>query len=203
MGEPTIRRKIGATLVALLVAAALSLGGFATQEAYADQPSATQTSTKVAAKATPKKTSITSVKANSKSSVTVTWKKLKSGISGYEIKYSKNKSMRNATIKRVGKTTSSKKISGLKASTKYYVQVRSYKNVDGKKYVSAWSAKKSVKTKAAPKSKAKATGGTVYITNTGEKYHRSTCRSLRASKHAISKSSAIAQGYTACKVCRP
>jgi micrococcal nuclease len=44
---------------------------------------------------------------------------------------------------------------------------------------------------------------TVYITKTGEKYHRSGCSSLRKSKIAIKKSEAIAQGYTACKRCRP
>jgi hypothetical protein len=44
---------------------------------------------------------------------------------------------------------------------------------------------------------------TVYITNTGEKYHREGCRHLAKSKIAIKKSDAIARGYEACKVCRP
>lgn len=44
---------------------------------------------------------------------------------------------------------------------------------------------------------------TVYITNTGEKYHREGCRHLAKSKIAIKKSDAIAKGYGACKVCRP
>ena len=39
--------------------------------------------------------------------------------------------------------------------------------------------------------------------DTGEKYHRGTCRYLRYSKYAISKSEAQREGYTACKVCRP
>lgn len=43
----------------------------------------------------------------------------------------------------------------------------------------------------------------VYITNTGSKYHRDGCRYLDESKIAISKADAIAQGYTACKVCDP
>lgn len=42
---------------------------------------------------------------------------------------------------------------------------------------------------------------TVYITNTGEKYHMSACQYLRNSKIAISKSTAISRGYTACSVC--
>ncbi|KMT22450.1 hypothetical protein [Clostridium cylindrosporum] len=43
----------------------------------------------------------------------------------------------------------------------------------------------------------------VYITNTGHKYHRDSCRYLSHSKISIDKSKAIKSGYTACKVCRP
>lgn len=43
----------------------------------------------------------------------------------------------------------------------------------------------------------------VYITRTGAKYHRGSCRYLRKSKIAISLSAARASGYTACSVCRP
>jgi len=45
--------------------------------------------------------------------------------------------------------------------------------------------------------------GTVYITNTGSKYHNDGCRYLSESQIAISKADAIAQGYDACKVCDP
>jgi hypothetical protein len=44
---------------------------------------------------------------------------------------------------------------------------------------------------------------TVYITRTGERYHRGGCRYLRQSKIPMKKSEAIASGYTPCKVCRP
>lgn len=44
---------------------------------------------------------------------------------------------------------------------------------------------------------------TVYITDTGSKYHRSGCRYLSRSSHSISRSDAKAQGYTPCSVCRP
>ena len=44
---------------------------------------------------------------------------------------------------------------------------------------------------------------TVYITNTGEKYHSSGCRYLHKSKISIELSDALEQGYTACKVCGP
>lgn len=43
---------------------------------------------------------------------------------------------------------------------------------------------------------------TVYITDTGHKYHRSGCRFLK-SKHAISKKAAIQQGYQPCGTCNP
>jgi len=43
----------------------------------------------------------------------------------------------------------------------------------------------------------------VYITNTGEKYHRSNCRYLRKSKIPISLSKAKSSGYEPCKVCSP
>lgn len=44
---------------------------------------------------------------------------------------------------------------------------------------------------------------TVYITDTGSKYHRDGCRYLSRSKHAISLSDAQSRGYDACSVCRP
>lgn len=44
---------------------------------------------------------------------------------------------------------------------------------------------------------------TVYITNTGEKYHSGGCRYLKKSKIPISRSDAIAQGYGPCSVCNP
>lgn len=44
---------------------------------------------------------------------------------------------------------------------------------------------------------------TVYVTKTGAKYHSGGCRYLRKSKIAISKSSAVSQGYDACSVCNP
>jgi hypothetical protein len=44
---------------------------------------------------------------------------------------------------------------------------------------------------------------TVYITKTGEKYHRSGCRYLSSSKIAISLADAKARGYTPCSVCDP
>ena len=73
-------------------------------------------------------------------------------ITGYEIQYSTNKkftSSKKATV--TGYGTVSKKVTGLKAKTTYYVRIRTYKTVtvNGKseKLYSGWSATKSVKTK--------------------------------------------------------
>lgn len=43
----------------------------------------------------------------------------------------------------------------------------------------------------------------VYITDTGERYHRFTCRSLRYSCYETPLSDAIDAGYTPCRVCHP
>lgn len=42
---------------------------------------------------------------------------------------------------------------------------------------------------------------TVYVTNTGSKYHRAGCQYLRQSQRAISLDDAKALGYTACSRC--
>lgn len=44
---------------------------------------------------------------------------------------------------------------------------------------------------------------TVYITNSGTKYHKEGCRFLSKSKIEISLSDAIAKGYEVCSVCKP
>ena len=42
---------------------------------------------------------------------------------------------------------------------------------------------------------------TVYITDTGSKYHQYGCQYLRESCHEVSLSDAQSEGYTACSVC--
>ena len=46
-------------------------------------------------------------------------------------------------------------------------------------------------------------GRTVYITDTGEKYHTGSCRTLRQSKYPIGINDAIAMGYEPCGICKP
>lgn len=44
---------------------------------------------------------------------------------------------------------------------------------------------------------------TVFITKTGEKYHKKTCRFLKYSKKAIDIERALHLGYVPCKGCKP
>lgn len=44
---------------------------------------------------------------------------------------------------------------------------------------------------------------TIYITDTGEKYHDEHCRYLRNSKKETKLSKALYKKYKACKVCNP
>ncbi|MCM1569574.1 MAG: fibronectin type III domain-containing protein [Roseburia sp.] len=93
---------------------------------------------------TPKLSSVT---AGSRK-LTVKWKK-GSRATGYELQYSTSKDFskgaQNVIIK--SGNTVKKTISGLKAKKTYYVRVRSYKTVSGKKYYSGWSSVKKAVTK--------------------------------------------------------
>jgi hypothetical protein len=44
---------------------------------------------------------------------------------------------------------------------------------------------------------------TVYITKTGEKYHKDGCSSLRKSRFPVTLREAVTRGFGACKNCRP
>ena len=94
-----------------------------------------------------KKTKIKKVKATKKA-LTVTWNKV-SGVKGYQVqvatdkKFKKNK--KTATVKK--QKTTKVTIKKLKAKKKYYVRIRTYKTVNGKKVYSSWSKVKTVKTK--------------------------------------------------------
>lgn len=83
-----------------------------------------------------------------KGSCTIKWKEQPERTDGYQIRYSKNSSMKSSSTKLIKSNgTTSCKVSKLKSKKKYYFQVRTYKTVDGKKYYSNWSAKKSTKIK--------------------------------------------------------
>ena len=86
-----------------------------------------------------------SVKENNR--VTVKWKK-KSKITGYQIQYSTDSKFKKnkKTIKLKKAKTTSKKVSNLKESKKYYFRIRTYKSSNKKTRYSKWSKVKSIKT---------------------------------------------------------
>lgn len=95
----------------------------------------------------PKNTSISKLSAQ-KIGFKVCWKKITSQTTGYQIRYSAKSSMANSKSVTINKnSTTSKSISKLSPKKKYYVQIRTYKTVNGKKYYSSWSKAKSVTTK--------------------------------------------------------
>ena len=110
------------------------------------QPTTTLT-TSAKAVSKPKSAKFKKVK-SAKKAISVEWKKV-SGVSGYEIqvatdkKFKKNKKTVTVKKQKTTKTTVKK----LKAKKKYYVRIRTYKIVNGKKVYSSWSKVKSVKTK--------------------------------------------------------
>ncbi|MCR5768318.1 MAG: fibronectin type III domain-containing protein [Lachnospiraceae bacterium] len=79
-----------------------------------------------------------------KSYIKVTWKKV-SGIDGYQIAISTSQDMSKPKYYSVKAKSTSKKIKKLIKGTTYYVQIRTYKTVDGKKVYSKWSGKKKIK----------------------------------------------------------
>ena len=95
----------------------------------------------------PKGTSIKKLKSGKKQ-FKATWKKQKNQTSGYEIQYSTKKNFKSAKKVKIKKNkTTSSTVKKLKAKKKYYVRIRTYKTVNGKKFYSGWSNVKSVKTK--------------------------------------------------------
>lgn len=95
-----------------------------------------------------KKVSVKKVVSKKKKTVVVQWKKL-SGVSGYQIQLGRNKKFtknkKTITVKKA--KTVKKTVKKLKSKKKYYVRVRAYKTVKGKKYYGKWSKVKTVKIK--------------------------------------------------------
>ena len=90
--------------------------------------------------------SITKLKAGKKA-FTASWKKAPT-VDGYQIQYATNAKFSKAkTVTVKTDSTTKKTVKKLKAKKKYYVRVRAYKTINGKKQYSPWSAKKSVTTK--------------------------------------------------------
>lgn len=179
-------------------------------------------SKKISYKINPKGTSISKL-SKSQKAFTVTWKKQSKKmaskyIGGYQIQYSRNKSFKsgNTTVGIAGYKKASRKVSGLKAKTKYYVRVRTYMKVGKSTLYSPWSSVKAVTTPAAKKAKsstsaaaaaaaaaaASAKGSTVYWTPNGSVYHVSkNCSTLSRSKTIYSGTISESNKPRVCKVC--
>ena len=84
------------------------------------------------------------LKVSGKCKVKATWKKL-TNISGYQIQYAPNKKFKKAKRKTVKSTSVT--IKKLKKKKTYFVRVRAYRLVDGKKVYGKWSSVKKVKVK--------------------------------------------------------
>ena len=119
----------------------------AAQQTAQQQSVKNDTATEQVNVAKPKSAKFKKVK-SAKNAISVEWKKV-SGVKGYQVqvatdkKFKKNKKTVNIKKQKTTKTTVKK----LKAKKKYYVRIRTYKIVNGKKVYSAWSKVKGVKTK--------------------------------------------------------
>ena len=104
-------------------------------------------SKKTTFKINPKGTTLSKVPPGKKK-LTVTWKKQTKQVSGYQIQYGTKKDFSNAKKVTVSEAKTIKKVfKSLKAKKYYYVRIRTYMTVSGKKYYSSWSKYKKVKTK--------------------------------------------------------
>lgn len=121
--------------------------GTANPNYVAPTPTPTQPTQTCKTVAKPKSAKIKKVKA-AKKAIAVKWKKV-SAVKGYQIqvatdkKFKKNK--KTVTVKK--QKTTKVTVKKLKAKKKYYVRIRTYKTVKGKKLYSSWSKVKTVKTK--------------------------------------------------------
>ena len=95
----------------------------------------------------PSKPSLRTVKSPAKKIITAKWKKDKT-ITGYQFYMSTNKSFKTGTLAREYKSNKTQfKIFGWKSKKTYYLKMRSYKKVGGKKIYSDWSSVRKVKVK--------------------------------------------------------
>lgn len=99
----------------------------------------------------PKSTTLTNL-SSSKKKVKVKWKKQTTQTNGYQLQYSLNSNFKSAKLLNVtNNKVTTKLISNLKSKKKYYVRIRTYKNVKVKgkstKIYSTWSKSLNLKVK--------------------------------------------------------
>ena len=96
----------------------------------------------------PKTVTVKSVKKASSRKLNVVWASHKTQTTGFQVRYATTKKFKSGTYKTVtltSKSATSQALTKLKAGKTYYVKVRAYKTVDGKKIYSSWSKVKSAK----------------------------------------------------------
>ena len=153
----------------------------------------------------PAKGKVTSVKTSGSKGLKVRAKKVEGNVAGYQVAY---RVKGTSGWKKTKGTSTTIKLTKLRAGRTYQVKVRAYGKVSGRRVYGAWSKVKTGKTAAAStassssSSSSSSSGGkTVYVTATGTKYHVKGCRYLASSSVKMKKSKAIAAGYEPCKVC--
>ena len=98
-------------------------------------------------KIVPKATKITKV-IKKKKALSISWKKQKKQVSGYQIQVSTSRKFKSKKTKNIsGMKKNSTTVSKLKSRKKYYIRIRTWKKKNRKKYYSAWSKVKIGKTK--------------------------------------------------------
>lgn len=90
----------------------------------------------------PAKVTIKAPTTNKYHQVKANWSKV--SCSSYQVQFSRYKNFSSATTKTVSSSNSSCVFKNLKKGKSYYVRVRAYKTLNGKKYFGAWSATKSI-----------------------------------------------------------
>lgn len=93
------------------------------------------------------KPKLNSAKSTSKKKIKASWSKV-GGASGYQVMWSTYKNFsKNYKTKSVKSKYLSKTVTAAQSKKTYYVRVRAYKTINGKKVYSQWSSTKKVKTK--------------------------------------------------------
>lgn len=82
-----------------------------------------------------------------KTKITLKWEEKTKQVDGYKISYSKNKSFKNEKIVKLDTNVKNATVKGLDRLTTYYVRIKAYTEVNGKKFYSPWSRYKKVTTK--------------------------------------------------------